>query len=155
MRRPVTYQEEYYAESLQITKEFPHPQYSPLLPFYLKLLKLNRRVPFTRYILPACLPERDSPNSYRLLEVGWGHSDVRHTKRLHKVKMFAISRTLCNDRLRDLDIYKPYMEKIDEGVFFCGTTADDDRHLCDVSSAAQNCRLYQTNFIATLTGISG
>lgn len=118
-------------QRFEAIETFTHPNFDAYdRSSNIKLLKFNGSIKFDEYIRPACLSQPESEIPQKLMEIGWGDTNIRSNGRLHKVKMNHISDENCKKVWTHEGLGKYFT---DSGSIFCAETIKDDRHMCAVS----------------------
>ncbi|KAM6918882.1 vitamin K-dependent protein C [Xenentodon cancila] len=92
---------------LKVAKAFKHPNYnSRTVDNDIGLLRLQTPAPFSKYIVPVCLPSR--PMAERVLHLngtatvvtGWGRDDSgKYSSALNVIKVPLVNHSICSDMM--------------------------------------------------------
>lgn len=91
---------------IPIAKIIKHENYSAKTKYNdIALLKLSKKVEFTKYIRPACLWQTSDTNNSKIIATGWGLTEAfgEGSDELLKVGLDIINNDDCNHYLDDLD----------------------------------------------------
>ncbi|XP_032420423.1 vitamin K-dependent protein C [Xiphophorus hellerii] len=92
---------------LRVTKTFKHPKYnSRMVDNDIALMRLQSPAPFSKYIVPACLPGRALAekvlhlNGTTTVVTGWGKDDSgKYSSALNVIKVPLVNHTFCSQQM--------------------------------------------------------
>uniref|UniRef100_A0A3Q2Q5Z6 Vitamin K-dependent protein C n=1 Tax=Fundulus heteroclitus TaxID=8078 RepID=A0A3Q2Q5Z6_FUNHE len=90
---------------LRVSETFKHPKYNSMtVDNDIALLRLQSPAPFSKYIVPICLPGRSMAervlhlNGTTTVVTGWGKDDTgKHSSALNVIKVPLINHTFCSE----------------------------------------------------------
>lgn len=102
------------AQDFGVRRTTSHPNYKkPVVYDDIALVQLNRKVQFTPYVRPICLPSRAEGKSIaKLTATGYGRTEYGglQSKKLQKVEVPKVSTQKC------LATYKSYIKELPYGI---------------------------------------
>ena len=120
-----------------IAEIIKHPQYRRPPKYHdIALLRLDRKVTFSRYIRPACLPQVFGTGTQRAIASGWGAQEYSGpgSPTLLKVTLELFSGTECNETFFTPGYSKSLRNGIDDESQMCAGSHTEWKDTCQVSS---------------------
>lgn len=121
-------------EEFQVIERIVHPKYKTTERYNdIALLKLDRIVPFTTHIRPACLPSKSNlPEKYYFTAMGWGQTGFAapRTDWLVSIRVQEFNNSYCNTFFEEAD--KLPLGIVEETQFCAGSNygIDDTCPVC-------------------------
>ncbi|XP_031632766.1 serine protease persephone-like isoform X2 [Contarinia nasturtii] len=145
----------------RIKDTFVHPQYSGLTKVHdLALIQVQKTIPFSKYIKPACLQTnlRDESSDVKLTVTGYGTTSPTQlvkTDDLRKAELKSMPLSQCNSTLMDLDksaMLAPFRNGLIGGQY-CAYDPEGKRDACQGDSGGPLQYFPKNKTIATVVGI--
>ncbi|KAK9889382.1 hypothetical protein WA026_004657 [Henosepilachna vigintioctopunctata] len=123
-------------QMFSVIERISHPDYSPMSKYNdIALLKLDRPVEFSEYVLPICLSTSPFDVNNRLIATGWGKTVVNgpRSNALLKVDLEYFPNGVCSQAYADVS-----KKDLPEGVLpdkqLCAGSRTDNRDTCQGDS---------------------
>lgn len=113
-----------------------HPQYDSNLKYNdIALVRLEKNVPFTDYMRPACLPYQDFDNKSQLIVTGWGSTQLagRNAAHLQKAAVEFFEQSEC-DEIYSEEEDSALPSGIKHRIQICAGSKEDIKDTCQGDS---------------------